>query len=261
MVGSGEGSAFLTPVVWLFIAMLVAVPLLAIVRATVVDGTLDWSVGLGLFIGVMFGAGLVLKGGAGAAVAFGVLLIGVCGAWPFVSHFSDRKNLKTLRSDDIERLESAVQFDPSNAGAHAGLAEKWVELGRLDSAVDEYRIAIRLMPDGPATKRWKSQLRTVLDRQNGVDRYDFAVCRACDKDIPKNAKTCPHCGAVRSMGFLRWSAKRENLLPALRDTAPILAAIFLGVALMSVLPPFAIGVIFFIGILVGGWFILQRMSP
>lgn len=104
MVGSGQGSAFLTPVVWLFIALLVAVPLLAIVRATVVDGTLDWSIGLALFLGVMCGAGLVLKGGAGFGIVFGVVLIGMCGAWPFVSHFSDRRNLKTLRTDDVERL-------------------------------------------------------------------------------------------------------------------------------------------------------------
>lgn len=262
MVGSGEGSAFLTPIVWLFIAMLVSVPLLAIVRATVVDGTLDWGIGIALFLGLMCGAGMVLaSGGAGFAVVAGIVLMLACGAWPVVSKYGDRKIVKKLRDDDVERFESAIQFDPSNAGAHAGLAEKWAELGQIENAIDEYRIAIRLMPDGPATKRWKTQLRTILDKQQGIDRYDFAVCRNCDKEIPKKTKTCPHCGAVHHMNFLEWAAKPENLLPALRDGFCVMIVLVFAVFALLHLPSVVAGAILAVAALVGGWFLLQRMAP
>ncbi len=262
MVGSGEGSAFLTPVVWLFIALLVSFPLLAIVRATVVDGTLDWGIGIALFLGVMCGAGMILSsGGAGIAVLAGVVLMLACGAAPFITKLADRQTSHKLRDEDIERFESAIQFDPTNAGAHAGLAEKWAELGQLENAVDEYRIAIRLMPDGPATKRWKSQLRTVLDKQEGIDRYDFAVCRKCDKQIPKNTKTCPHCGEVHQMNFFEWAFKPENLVPALRDGFVWLIVLVVVGGVLLILPSVISGSIVAVAIIAGGWFLLRRMAP
>ncbi len=261
MVGGGAGSAFLTPIVWLFAALLFSVPALAIVRAVIVDGTLDWAMGAGLFLGLLMGAGLILTGGgAGFTVMGGLLLLGVCGGWPLIAKQSDKKLSKKLRNDDIVKLERAVQFDSSNAGAHAGLAEKWAEMAQLEAAVDEYRIAIRLMPDGPTTKRWKTELRTVLDRQEGIDRYDFAVCRNCDKEISSKANRCPHCGEIRNINFLVWAAQPENLWPALRLGAIGTIVIIVLWSALHALPGAVIGLLIMLALIGAAWYFLQSMQ-
>lgn len=262
MVGGGQGGAFLTVLSWLFIALLVAVPSMSILRATIVDGTLSLAVGLCLLAGLIVGSGMMLRGGGTAlAMVAGLILLLACGAAPLVSLYADNSGRKRLQGEDVERLESAIAFDPSNAGAHAGLGEKLANLKRIDEAINEYRTAIRLLPDGLQTKRWKSDLRTLLDAQNGIDRYDFQVCRSCTCDMPRGTKTCPKCGEVQHMNFFQWSSKRENLLPSLRDSALSTLALFLVLSVLMVLPIEVAGSLVMASILVGGWFLLQAMKP
>jgi tetratricopeptide (TPR) repeat protein len=262
MVGGGQGGAFLTVLSWLFIALLVAVPSMAVLRATIVDGTLSFSLGLCLLLGLIMGSGMMLRGGGTAlSLVAGLILLLGCGAWPLLSLYADKSGRRRLQDDDIERLESAIAFDPDNAGAHAGLGEKLADLKRIDEAIHEYRMAIQLLPDGAQTKRWKSDLRTLLDAQNGIDRYDFQVCRSCHCDLPRGTKTCPKCGEVQNMNFFEWSSKRENLLPSLRDSALATLAIFVVLSALMVLPIEIAGCLVMSSILVGGWFVLQAMKP
>lgn len=262
MVGSGQGGAFFTALSWLFIALMVAVPAMTILRATIVDGTLSLPLGFSLLVGLIMGSGMMLRGGGTVlTLVAGLLLLLGCGALPLVSLYADKSGRKQLHNDDIERLESAIAFDPDNAGAHAGLGEKLAELKRIDEAIHEYRMAIRLLPAGLQTKRWKSDLRTLLDAQNGIDRYDFQVCRSCHHDMPRNAKTCPQCGEIQNMNFFQWSSKRENLLPSLREAALVTVAMFLVLSALMVLPLEVAGSLVMASILVGGWFLLQAMKP
>ena len=262
MVGGGQGGAFLTAISWLFIALMVAVPSMSILRATIVDGTLSLALGLSLLAGLIVGSGMMLRGGGTVlTMVAGLVLLLACGAAPLVSLYADKSGRKRLQSDDIERLESAIAFDPDNAGAHAGLGEKLANLKRIDEAINEYRTAIRLLPDGLQTKRWKSDLRTLLDAQNGIDRYDFQVCRSCTCDMPRGTKNCPKCGEVQNMNFFQWSSKRENLLPSLRDSALATLVLFVVLSALMVLPIEVAASLVTASVLVGGWFLLQAMKP
>ncbi|HVF84387.1 MAG TPA: hypothetical protein VM821_00285, partial [Abditibacteriaceae bacterium] len=243
-------------------ALMVAVPSMSILRATIVDGTLSLALGLSLLTGLIVGAGMMLRGGGTVLMMVaGLVLLLACGAAPLVSLYADNRARKYLRDEDIEKLESAIAFDPDNAGAHAGLGEKLANLKRIDEAIHEYRVAIQLLPDGLQTQRWKSDLRTLIDAKNGIDRYDFQVCRSCTCDMPRGTKTCPKCGEVQNMNFFQWSSKRENLLPSLRDSALATIALFVVLSFLMVLPTTVAGCLVMSSILVGGWFLLQAMKP
>lgn len=262
MVGDGMGSAFLTPIVWLFCALVFAIPAMALLRACVVDGTMSLGSGVGSLLGMLCGAGFLMQnGGTGATLFLGIALILAGAGWPVVGFFADRKLHHKLRDDDIERYERAIVFDATNAGAHAGLAEKLATLARRDEAIHEYRTAVRLMPNGPQTTRWKSELRALLDEEAGIDRYDFKVCDSCHRDMAKKQSTCPHCDAVQSVNFFVWAARPENALPTLRYVIAISLIIIFLFTFLGAVPLQVAGIVIMLLLPGVGWLVLRVLSP
>lgn len=92
---------------------------------------------------------------------------------------------------------------PSNAGAHAQLAEFLLEDGDINGAIDEFRTAIGLTPQGPFATEWKRKLKAALETQEilGCGEkvtgfHEWRVCEKCQAKVVAGAKTCPQCGAT-----------------------------------------------------------------
>ena len=79
--------------------------------------------------------------------------------------YANAHGTKTWRLDERARIRNVVEKMPSNAGAHAQLAEFLLEDGDVDAAISEWRTAIGLTPQGPFATEWKRKLKAALDTQ------------------------------------------------------------------------------------------------
>ncbi len=243
----------------LLIAM--AIPVMFILKAWMVDATLDAGVALGLLFGMFALTGFIWQTQGTVWMVLGIAaLVGCCIGLPFLAGGSDRQELRRMRDEDIEKYQRAIAFDPRNASAHAFLAQKFVEYRRYDEAIAEYQQAIHYMPDGPNTAKWKSQLRDVLELQQGVTKHDFIVCHVCHADLPTGTKTCPRCGAILHMGFIEWFAQPENFKSIIRQTVITMLVFAVLWAIFSTLPLEVKGCVLCAAAIVGGFYFLRGIE-
>ncbi|MBV9864554.1 MAG: tetratricopeptide repeat protein [Abitibacteriaceae bacterium] len=130
----------------------------------------------------------------------------------------ESRQLKQLREEDILKYQRALQLDANNASFHALLADKYLEAGRRDEAIQEFRTAIGLSPEGPQTQQWKLKLRHAIDAPARQENFNFTVCSNCQADQPAGTKVCSRCGATMHMSFGEWLMRPENFKPVVRQT-------------------------------------------
>ena len=144
---------------------MVAFPAQAILRAWIVDNTLDAGFAIGLVVAQVCGVAMLLNSrGLTSAFVVGAAMLLACAVLPFLWLQLEKRSLKQLETEDLTRLRNAIAFDPENASAHALLGEKLLESRNYDAARTQIETAMRLLPEGAQTNRWKALLREV-DRQ------------------------------------------------------------------------------------------------
>lgn len=162
MVGSGFETLF-SPLLWLALAMVVALPSLAVLHAWLVDNTIEAHWAIGIFVAQICGMALMLNTrGLQNAFVYGATLLMLCAVLPLLFLWHERHEIRRLDREEIECLRGALVFDDKNAGARARLAEKMVEAkpdaATIAEATSLLQSAIALSPDGPQSKAWRSQL-------------------------------------------------------------------------------------------------------
>ena len=145
-------------------------PVYCIVKAWLVDRTMDLGLAWLLLTGVILGASAVwqLQGTPWMFAALLFLLVG-CVALPFLNWWSDRKALRNLQDDTLEKCHAALRFDPRNATAHVFLADALCARGQYESAIAEYEEALALMPSGEIAMQWRWKLSRALEAEAEVN--------------------------------------------------------------------------------------------
>ena len=191
--------------------------------------------------------------------------------WQGASAIYGRRELKRLRDEDIQMYKDSIERTPGNAGAHAQLAEKYIEDNNLDAGIYHYRTAINLLPHGPFTTKWKRQLKHALEWQQIVEDCrakgrklplyaDWRVCHECDATVSVHDKTCRSCGTTLNMSMMEWGTSPEVQREIWRTALPIAAVLWVCFLIFSALPLEFKGVILVATAIMGGFYLIRSMN-
>lgn len=156
---------------------------------------------------------------------------------------------------------------PSNAGAHAQLAEFLLEDGDIDGAIAQWRTAIGLTPQGPFATEWKRKLKATLETQAVLARgekvagfREWRVCERCQAKVAAGAKSCPQCGAVLTKSFLEWFLNSGTQQDIWRQAIPISLVLWICSVVFMNLSIEWKGTIIMSSVIVGGYLIVRSMD-
>ena len=200
---------------------------------------------------------------------FGLLALIVM--WRPIAAESNRREMKRLRDVEIAKWAAALERDPRNAGAHAELAEKYLEDGKVDLGVHEFRLAIGLMPQGPFATRWKRKLKAALEFQEIVAAaitqgqpvptfHDWRTCNECEATVTVKMKQCPQCGAVINVTFLDYCLDLENQKDIAKITIITCLVLWIGSLIFSALPLEVKGTLIIASVIVGAYYFLRSFD-
>ena len=183
------------------------------------------------------------------------------------NRYAFKSENKRLVSEEETRCLVVIERDPTNAGAHARLAELAYERQDLDLAIHEWRTAISILPGGPFSTSWKRHLRRALDMQEqlaGGQRLlsidESRVCPKCQADLSKSAKECPRCGEVLYMSPAKYLGQREVAREWARETAAFsLVLLCVAIVFMNVDLAWK-GTLLISTAIVGGWYLLRGIG-
>jgi tetratricopeptide (TPR) repeat protein len=104
------------------------------------------------------------------AVLYCALLLLFIGISPYLDERNNRKALRHMAEEDIEKYERILQRDPNHVAAHAALAGAFLVCERFDEAIAEYERAIELDPQNsrseiPRLKRARELKEAYEERQ------------------------------------------------------------------------------------------------
>lgn len=183
------------------------------------------------------------------------------------NRYAFKSETKRLRSEEETRCLRVIERDPTNAGAHAQLAELAYDREDLEIAIHEWRTAIGILPEGPFSTSWKRRLRRALDRQEQqargerpVPMHEMRVCPNCQADVSTRAKTCPRCGEVLSMNPIEFFSQPEVAREWARETAAFTIVLLLvGIVFMNVSLEWK-GTLLMSTAIVGGYYLLKGIG-
>ena len=135
------------------------------------------------------------------------------------SHFTlGRVHLARCEYDlAIDALEHAVELNPCLAVTYCGLGDSLAYEGRLDEAIAQFEIAIRLSPHDPF--RWAFYSYRSLAHLFRGDFDDAAYWARKSTQIP-NAQYWARAHLVSALGHLGDKARAERAAEQLRQTKP-----------------------------------------
>jgi hypothetical protein len=253
------GGAFATGLLVVLMVVGCAVPVLMVLRAWLADGTLGGGPALGIIAGLFFGL-FAMWHAQGTVWMFlwVAAVIAGCAALPLLSGEMNKRALREMAQESIERYRGTLARDPRNAGAHAYLADAYMDCGRIEEAITSYRRAIELDPDH--TRRERSKLQKALEVQEGRERPSILVCDRCHGETPAREKVCAHCGATLRMSFFEWLAQPESMRAVTRQTVMVMLVITVLYTLFSTLPLEVKGCVLIATIMVGGFYFLRAIQ-
>ena len=219
----------------------IAVPVMAIGRAWIVDGTMDSATAIASLVAIFVLIAFIwnTQGTLWMFVGIAALVGGSMGL-PLLGVQSEKRAAKRLLNEDIEKYQRAIEFDPSNVSAHRFLGDAYMKEGRYEDAIIEYQAAIRLNPKGEDISRRK--LRDAYEAQETRSqplkkrREGIIVCDACKAESPASSKYCQGCGEVLNMGFLEWLFQPENFMSVARTAVICTLALVAVLAIAAQLP-------------------------
>ena len=183
------------------------------------------------------------------------------------NRYAFRSENKRLVSEEETRCLIVIERDPSNAGAHAQLADLADQRGDLELAIHEWRTAIGLLPQGPFTTAWKRKLKRALEVQAQqargerlVPMSEMRVCPKCQADVLASAKTCPRCGEVLYMNPLEFLSQAEVAREWAKETAAFtIVLLCVGIIFMNVSIEWK-GLLLISTAIVGGYYLLKGIG-
>ena len=208
---------------------------------------------LGLLALQFFAVSLMLRGGPGIVVLFGIVFGGGLLLWMLASS-AERRLDKSLDEEEIARYQRVLEVEPENALAHSLLGDTYRRMGKLEMATAEYEAAVRLNPSLREERHWLKRLRRELER---AGRKEIS-CPRCGEIRPGQAKACPECGrpystletwghALRVMDSSRKAVllgvSTGALAAALAVIAMVPGKMKLAAVLIFLLAPFAAAII------------------
>lgn len=184
-----------------------------------------------------------------------------------LNRYAFKSENKRLISEEETRCLVVVERDPTNAGAHAQLANLAYDRQDLELAIHEWRTAIGLLPQGPFTTTWKSRLRRALEMreqqlrgERPVQMHEMRVCPKCEADVPTRAKNCPRCGEVLYMNPVEFIRQPEVARAWAKETAGFTIVLLLvGIIFMNV-PLEVKGTLLMSTAIVGGYYFLKGIE-
>jgi len=217
-------------ILFLLVIVGIAMPVMAIGRAWIVDGTMDAASAIGSLTAIFVLIGFIWRSQGSFWMFVGIAaLVGGCIGLPLLAVQSEKNLGRRMQNEDTEKYQRAIEFDPSNVSAHRFLGDAYMKDGRYEEAIIEFQTAIRLNPKGEDVSRRKlrdayeaQEMRTVplKKRQEGI-----IVCDACKAESPAGSKYCLGCGEVLNMGFLEWFFQPENFKSVARATVIFMLAL------------------------------------
>ncbi len=183
------------------------------------------------------------------------------------NRYAFKSENRRLISEEETRCLLVVERDPTNAGAHAQLADLAFERQDLELAIHEWRTAIRTLPEGPFTTSWKRKLKRALEMQAQQARgerpaqmHEMRVCPKCQAEVSTKAKTCPHCGEVLYMNPLEFMSQPDVAREWARETAAFTIVLLLvGIIFMNVSLEWK-GTLLMSTAIVGGYYFLKGIE-
>src|SRR5687767_6608471 len=101
------------------------IAILAVLRFWLVDGTLDTAPALGVLLTVLVGSAMVVRSASPLLMLLWIVaLIGGSLLLPVMADLGDKREMKRIYEDDIEKYRRAISRDSHNAAA-------WREMGEL----------------------------------------------------------------------------------------------------------------------------------
>ncbi len=158
--------------------------------------------------------------------------------FPFVRRAMDKRQLRQIDVEALERAYQALAVRPDNVIAKIKVAQKLFDLGICGHAL---RIAEILVPEMPQ-RFFSSELRMVKKWQRlGLDARFFTpiVCVECRSSYDPGALFCSQCGAPFPLDFVKGRLIGTKLGRKLISSWVALIAILIGIPEARALPPAA----------------------
>lgn len=150
-----------------------------------------WEAGLlllGLLTAMFFAIASVFAGGPGVLILAGVVFGGAL-AIRGIAVISDRRLGSQLDNAEIAKYQRAIEDHPENPYAHSLLADTYRRLGKLEEALSEYELAIRMDPSLKEEHHWLEWVRTELERRASK----VMSCPVCRAERRPGAVVCEEC--------------------------------------------------------------------
>ncbi|HVF11332.1 MAG TPA: tetratricopeptide repeat protein [Abditibacteriaceae bacterium] len=250
---------------FLLVVIGIAMPVMAIGRAWIVDGTMDAGVAIASLVAIFCLIGFIWNSQGTIWMFVGIAtLIGGSIGLPLLGAYGEKRAKKNLLNEDIENYRRAIEFDPGNVSAHRFLGDAYMKEERYEEAIIEYQTAIRLNPKAEDASRRK--LRNAYEAQEmraqplKKRREGLIVCDKCQAESPASTKYCPGCGEVLNMGFLEWLFQPENFKGVLKQTVISMCVLVALLAVFAQLPLEAKGCIIIATTIVGTVYWLRNSA-
>jgi hypothetical protein len=163
------GSAFATVLQYVLIGIGLAVPALLTLQAWIVDETLSPGLACGILTVLFLSLFAVWASqGTGWMFLWVAIVLAGCAGLPFLVRRRNGHALQAMAAGRIDTYLRTLAQDPNNAAAHAYLGDAYLECGRFEEAIAQYREAIDLDPEHTHAERAK--LRRVLESRQERSR-------------------------------------------------------------------------------------------
>jgi tetratricopeptide (TPR) repeat protein len=253
------GNPFFMTGSWVILGLLIAIPILAIIRACLVDGTLEFGFAFAGIMGILCLLGLAWQSqGSGLMLLWVALLLVVCLGVPLLGTVQSKRHMRQIDNEDIAKYRAAIDRDPNNASAYVFLGDALLKRGSYTAAIAQYERAMSISERFPQLQRKIDRLKKL--EAGEVPSTRVIVCPQCQLENDGAVKNCTRCGEVLNMSFVQFVAKKENSTDIVRSAAPVIAALFVLVVVFSALPLEWKGLVLISSTLVGIYYFLVHTA-
>jgi tetratricopeptide (TPR) repeat protein len=224
------GSAFPMALGMAIVGMLLSIPVGLIIKAWLVDGTLEGGFALGAILILMILFGLTWTSqGSGMMLLFLFLLLTASFGLPILGSRWEKKAQKQLDDGDIQKFRAAIERDPKNASAYAFLGDALIKRGSYVAAQAQYEKAVELAPQAEAWQRKLRDVRMQVERQTlgtSGPSMRVLVCTNCRADNDAALSRCARCNTPlpgTAQEFLENRDQQKEILKA-SSAAGLMAA-------------------------------------
>lgn len=194
------GTAFGGAIAMLVIGMLLSIPVSMMIKAWLVDGTLEGGFAIGgiLTLLVLFGLTWTAKG-TPMMLVFLMALLAVSFGLPVFGTRLHKQAQKQLDDGDIQKFRAAIERDPQNASAYAFLGDALMKRGSFIAAQAQYEKAVQLAPQAEAWQRKLRDARMEVERQTlgtSAPPTRILVCTNCRADNDAALSHCSRCNTL-----------------------------------------------------------------